>query len=98
MESGSEDNTINIWDINTGESLITFFGYSSVVRCLLSYDEKTLISVSYDSSIIISNFKDLSIRQKFNLNENHTVFNIIKLRNGLFASSSGEKSINIWYL
>ena len=34
--SGSEDNTLKVWDVATGECLATLEGHSSYVRCAAS--------------------------------------------------------------
>src|SRR6476469_2385222 len=50
--SGSEDNTIKVWDILTGECLRTFSGHSlSVNSVSIAPDGKTIVSGSYDKSI-----------------------------------------------
>ena len=34
--SGSEDNTLKVWDVATGECVATLKGHSSIVRCAAS--------------------------------------------------------------
>jgi WD40 repeat protein len=52
--SGSDDNTIKIWDLLTGTEKLTFKGHSNSVRAIaLTPDGKTVISGSYDKTIQI---------------------------------------------
>ncbi|MUG91606.1 DnaJ domain-containing protein [Scytonema sp. UIC 10036] len=52
--SGSSDNTIKIWHLNTGKVLHTLTGHRKWVRCLaFSPDSKTLASGSDDCSAMI---------------------------------------------
>ena len=52
--SGSEDNTIKIWDANTGECLKTLEGHSGWVRSVaFSPDGTKIISGSFDDTIKI---------------------------------------------
>ena len=54
LVSGSSDNTIKIWHLNTGKLLHTLTGHTKWVRCLaFSPDSQTLVSGSDDSSIMI---------------------------------------------
>ena len=49
--SGSEDKTIKLWDINTGECLRTFNGHSDTVRCVrFGHDGSYLVSGSWDNT------------------------------------------------
>lgn len=52
IASGSADNTINIWDLTTGDSICTFTGHSGSVSSLaFSPDGQTLASGSADNTI-----------------------------------------------
>lgn len=56
IASGSDDCTVKIWDSNTGGLLYTLYGHSKSVRKISwAYDEKNLVSVSWDGSIIVWN-------------------------------------------
>lgn len=52
MVSGSDDNTIKIWDMQNGESLNTLKGHSdSVLSVAISPDGKTIVSGGRDGTI-----------------------------------------------
>ena len=54
MVSGSDDNTIKIWDMQSGECLNTLEGHSRSISSLaISIDGKTVVSGSYDKTIKI---------------------------------------------
>ncbi len=52
--SGSSDNSIKIWERETGSEIKTLIGHSGGVTSIaVSKDEKYIISGSYDKFIII---------------------------------------------
>jgi WD40 repeat protein len=54
LASGSSDNTVKIWHLQTGKLLHTLNGHTKSVRCLaFSPNSRTLVSGSNDSSIMV---------------------------------------------
>jgi WD40 repeat protein len=52
--SGSSDNTLKKWDLNSGKCLHTFAGYNSAVTCLSTTpDGKFVISGSVDKTLLL---------------------------------------------
>ncbi len=53
MASSSYDATVNVWNPNTGESIVKYKGHSQTVYGLDQIDENTLVSGSYDKTFHI---------------------------------------------
>ena len=52
LASGSENNTIRLWDVNTGQHKHTFTGHTDLVTSVaFSPDGKTIVSASWDETI-----------------------------------------------
>ncbi len=48
--SGSSDNTIRLWDIESGSCLRVLEGHEELVRCI-RFDNKRIVSGAYDGKI-----------------------------------------------
>ena len=56
LVSGSDDNTIKLWDVETGQEIRTLKGHDSFVTSVnFSPDGKTLVSGSWDKTIKLWN-------------------------------------------
>jgi WD40 repeat protein len=52
LASGSDDKTIKLWDLQTGQEIVTLYGHSSYVESVaFSPDSKTLVSGGYDKTV-----------------------------------------------
>jgi WD40 repeat protein len=52
VASGGEDNTVRLWNTETGEEIETFHGHSLVVsRVAFSPDHQHLASASFDGTV-----------------------------------------------
>ncbi|CAD5982649.1 putative WD repeat-containing protein alr2800 [Planktothrix tepida] len=52
--SGSEDQTIKLWEIETGEEICTLTGHTGIVYSVaISPDNQTIVSGSQDGTIKI---------------------------------------------
>ena len=50
MVSGSSDNTIRLWDIESGSCLRVLEGHEELVRCI-RFDDNRIVSGAYDGKI-----------------------------------------------
>lgn len=50
--SGSSDNTIRIWDIETGVCFRVLEGHEELVRCI-RFDSKRIVSGAYDGLVLL---------------------------------------------
>ena len=95
--SGSWDNTIKIWDANTGECLKTLEGHSNVVRSVAySPDGTKIISGSTDKTIKIWNANRGKCLQTL---EGHSdrVYSVAYSPDGRkIISGSLDKTVKIW--
>ncbi|PHJ58151.1 hypothetical protein VF14_22380 [Nostoc linckia z18] len=96
LASGGEDNTIKIWNLTTGEEIITLKGHSSFVKSVaFSPDSKTLASGG-DQTVKIWNFATGQIIRNL---EGHVygVESVAFSPDGkTLASGSGDNTIKIW--
>jgi WD40 repeat protein len=65
--SGSSDQSIKVWDANTGECIHTLLGHTDLVRTLqLNSKTKTIVSGSYDGSLKIWNLEEGKVTRTLN--------------------------------
>ena len=97
--SGSDDNTIKIWDLVTGEEQFTLRGHSSYVGAIaITPDGKRVISGSGDKTIKIWDLQ--TEKEQFTLTgHSHYVRAIVITPDGKrVISGSDDKTIKIWDL
>jgi WD40 repeat protein len=97
LASGSEDQTIKLWNLKTGQINRTLSGHTASVRSIgLSPDGQTLASGSSDRTIKLWNVQTGQLRQTL---EGHsdTVWSVAFDRTGqLLISGSGDNTIKLW--
>ena len=97
LASGSSDNTLIIWDANSGQKLKTLEGHSySVSSVSWSPDGRYFASESADESIIIW---DTESGQRLKTLKGHSsgVLSVSWSPDGKYlASGSGDKTVKIW--
>lgn len=93
LATGSYDQTIKIWDVETGECIRTLRGHTSGVRTL-QMDNQKLISGSLDKTIRVWNWRT---GECINAYTAHTA-GVITLNfvDNILASGSIDKSIKVW--
>ncbi|ETN98399.1 WD-repeat protein [Reticulomyxa filosa] len=103
--SGSEDNTVRVWDIDNNKQIQSFNGHSNNVYCVKfsSYHyhnnhQNIICSSSRDKTISFWNFKHNKQLQIFN-GHTKSVYNIdfSKFNGGRYlCSGSDDKTIRLW--
>ena len=97
MASGSEDHTIKIWNICTGELVFTLRGHTKPVNALISLPMNGyLVSSSDDCSVKV--WDPNKGKLLFTLNgHSDSVTSLAKTSNGNVASGSNDHVIKIWH-
>ncbi len=93
VASCSYDNTINIWNPNTGESIRIYAKHTQWVFSLDQIDEDTMVSGSADNTIHV--WKISTGQTLKTINAGFSVFSIKSLSNGLIACGLG-RNISIY--
>ncbi|KAH9519421.1 hypothetical protein Btru_075494 [Bulinus truncatus] len=94
VATGSADQTIMIWDINTGEVEQILTGHSKGVWCLQFFTRHLLISGSFDGTIRMWNLRT-GLTTRTSLGHKGQVL-CLKLRGCLLVSGSHDKTVKLW--
>ncbi len=94
VASFSSDKTVNIWNPNTGESILKYTKHTVMVNGLDQIDEDTLLSVSYDMMIHI--WKISTGKTLKTIDVGVTVYSVKSLSNGLIACGLNNGNISIY--
>ncbi|MGK7874389.1 MAG: hypothetical protein AB4426_14070 [Xenococcaceae cyanobacterium] len=98
LASGSFDNTIKIWNLNTGKLLNTLTGDSIINAIAISPDGKNLVSGSDDNTIKIWNLDTGELLRTLTGHSNCISSVTINPDGKTLASSSRDNTIKIWNL
>ena len=94
LASGSWDNVIKIWTLNTWANIVTLSGHTGKVLSLAQLTDEKLVSGSLDTTLRIW---DLNANTSFRLTGHSSdVTSVIQLNDGLLASGSADKTIKFW--
>ena len=97
LASGSDDTTIKLWNLQTGELRHTLAGHSGYIWCVIfSPDGQTLASASQDTTIKLWNLQTGELRHTL-LDHSNWVKSISMSPDGqTLVSSSADGKIKLW--
>jgi len=95
--SGSEDTTVKLWDLTSGEVLLTLTGHTDAVQTVtFAPDVRSAISGSNDSSIIVWNLNPKKVVKTL-AGHSAPVHSVVVSANGKFIlSGSADKTVVLW--
>lgn len=99
LATGSQDNSIKVWALNTGQLLQTLVGHTDTVRSLaISADGRILASGSGDSTIKLWNLQTAKVSSTL-VGHSSPVWSVAITRDGqTLVSACADGTINIWNL
>ncbi len=99
LASGSLDDRILIWDLNTGDRLGTLIGHKNAVNSLaFSPDGRRLISASDDDSIKIWRLPSGELLRSLNGHSRDVNSIAVSPDGTFFVSGSEDRTIGVWQL
>lgn len=97
--SGSFDKTVRVWDLNTGQCLITFVGHTDKVCVVaLSKDNNLVLSGSIDNTVRIWNIKTRTNLRTLSGHTDAVITASFSENCELGISGSRDKTVRIWNL
>lgn len=95
LATGSMDNTVKIWNTETGSLVRTLEGHSRNIHSCVFNDENLLATVSFDYSIKVWNTDTWDVLQTLEGHSNY-VYSIAFGLNNMLASGSADNTVQIW--
>ena len=99
LASGSDDNTIKIWDLRKKSCICTLPAHSKTVSdiCFENSDSKYILTCSYDSTFKMWNNRDWSMVRKFSSNTDGklTSISLSKDNKNIFTTSL-DRTVRMW--
>ena len=95
VASGSQDETVALWHVETGQRVRTLTGHTSSVNALVSLPGGLLASCSYDCTVWIWKAQTGQLLRTL---EGHTHFvnALLVLPGNQLASCSSDKTVRVW--
>ncbi|MEH2292237.1 serine/threonine-protein kinase [Nostoc sp.] len=99
LATGSDDNTIKLWKVNTGQLICTLVGHSwSVVAVAFTADGKTLLSASCDKTVKLWRVSTAEEIVTLSGHVDSVSAVAVSKVTQLIASGSRDKTIKLWQL
>ncbi|MGF1933476.1 MAG: protein kinase domain-containing protein [Nostoc sp. ChiQUE02] len=99
LATGSDDNTIKLWEVNTGQLICTLVGHSwSVVAVAFTADGKTLLSASCDKTVKLWRVSTAEEIVTLSGHVDSVSAVAVSKVTQLIASASRDKTIKLWQL
>ncbi|MEH2065639.1 MAG: serine/threonine-protein kinase [Nostoc sp.] len=99
LATGSDDNTIKLWEVNTGQLICTLVGHSwSVVAVAFSADGETLLSASCDKTVKLWRVSTAEEIVTLSGHVDSVSAVAVSKVTQLIASGSRDKTIKLWQL
>ncbi|MEH2059583.1 MAG: serine/threonine-protein kinase [Nostoc sp.] len=99
LATGSDDNTIKLWEVNTGQLICTLVGHSwSVVAVAFSADGETLLSASCDKTVKLWRISTAEEIVTLSGHVDSVSAVAVSKVTQLIASGSRDKTIKLWQL
>ncbi|WP_199248326.1 serine/threonine-protein kinase [[Phormidium] sp. ETS-05] len=98
LATGSDDNTIKLWEIDSGKQLLTLASHSNWVTSLAFHpDGKRLVSGSYDTTIKLWQLPDGQLIRTLTAHTRE-VFCVAFSPDGTRMASGSYQNVNLWNL
>jgi len=99
LATGSDDNTIKLWEVNTGQLICTLVGHSwSVVAVAFTADGETLLSASCDKTVKLWRVSTAEEIVTLSGHVDSVSAVAVSKVTQLIASASRDKTIKLWQL
>lgn len=99
LATGSDDNTIKLWEVNTGQLISTLVGHSwSVVAVAFTADGETLLSASCDKTVKLWRVSTAEEIVTLSGHVDSVSAVAVSKVTQLIASGSRDKTIKLWQL
>ena len=93
--SGTSENNISLWDLNSNENNFYFLGHELWVTSLVKCNDKIFASSSNDRTIRIWDYYGRKLIKTIEAHED-CILSMIKLKNGNLCSAGNDFCIKIW--
>ena len=95
--SSSLDDTVKIWNLNTGEALFTLVGHTRGINAIaISPNDRVLVSASDDYTVKIWNFLNGALLKTLEGHSRDVTSLAISPDGRLLVSASEDRSIRLW--